>query len=173
MAGAVILVAGLTGCSVGGNPGSNADSGSGASSASAPSGGSGGGSTSSFVLPTTCLSQEDVSSVLGVPADAPSVHIDSESVDCEYVDANHDGPIVDIEPNSEGLTSANFVSTLTGGSSAAFTRVSGMGDAAALVGNAGARQLSVLVGKYILTVSGGSASDSALKALATKILTGE
>ncbi|MEP6481150.1 MAG: hypothetical protein ABJA94_03995 [Rhodoglobus sp.] len=166
LVGSVLCAAVLAGCSAGGPAPSRSPGDQPAPGASTAATG--------FILPTSCLSATDVSSLLGEPAYGPTVSADSSSLLCEYLTATQDGPIVDIEP-AGSLTPATFAAHFESAppDGATATPASGLGDKAAILTfSTGAHGVYVLVGNYTIDIASGSASVANEERLARKLLAG-
>jgi hypothetical protein len=171
---ACALAMALAGCATGGSPGSgNGPGGSGGAAASAPASSASPAAHATFTIPSECLPASEVSALLGLPENGPTVTADPGELICEYLTATEDGAIIYYQ-TKPGASAARLAADIASNppAGATVTPISHLGDAAYEVTTAGSVGVMVLTGSTLITIGGGQTTLPRVESLAVDVLAG-
>lgn len=165
---ALVVALALAGCATGGSPASvGGPSAAGSSVPATPS------KHSAFVIPSTCLPASEVSALLGLPENGPTVTASTDELICEYLTATQDGAIIYYQ-TKPGASPARLAADLASNppAGATVTPISHLGDAAYEVTTADGVGVMVLTGSTLITIGGGQTTLPRVESLAVDVLGG-
>ncbi len=167
---AFVATLALAGCTTGGFAGSPA---AGASASASVSASSKPAAKAAFVIPTNCLGASEVSALLGLPENGPTVTASPGSLVCEYLTATEDGAIIDYE-TEPGLTPATLDASVKSNppDGATVAPLAHLGDAAYEVKTGNGESILVLTGSTLIDIAGGETTLPRIESLALDVLAG-